>query len=174
MDDVRLVRAPSTFLIMQTLVESSDPSRGATGGLPRFHYAGSRRLIRAVGLVAGARATAPASCRGSTRRCQAASSSLVLNRSVHGYTKAIPPPVNQTLHFPPTVTMARIDQAVTRVLEPMFRMGLFDSDRQFLPLNTTAKNVTSAAHNLVARKLARAGMGERDRLTFLSRLAFSH
>ena len=97
-------------------------------------------------------------------------STLVLNRSVHGYTKVIPPPVNQTLHFPPTVTMARIDQAVTRVLEPMFRMGLFDSEGQFLPLNTTAKNVTSAAHNLVARKLARAGMGERDRSIFLAGL----
>ena len=95
-------------------------------------------------------------------------STLVLNRSVFGYTKAIPPPVNQTLHFPPTVTMARIDQAVTRVLEPMFRMGLFE--RQFLPLNTTAKNVTSVAHNLVARKLARAGMGERDRSIFLAGL----
>jgi beta-glucosidase len=79
-----------------------------------------------------------------------------LNNSVFGYTVNIPPPVNQTLHFPPTVTMTRIDQSVTRILEPMFRMGLFD--RPVLPLNTSYTNVTSTEHNAVARKLARAGM----------------
>ena len=72
-------------------------------------------------------------------------STQTLNRSVFGWTEAMPPPINQTLHFPPTVTMARIDEAVTRVLVPMFRMGLFE--RPFLPLNSTANNVTSAEHN---------------------------
>ena len=46
-------------------------------------------------------------------------STLRLNRSVFGWSETVG---NQTLHFPPTVTMARIDQAVMRVLEPMVRI----------------------------------------------------
>ena len=38
-----------------------------------------------------------------------------------------------------------------RVLIPMFKMGLFD--RPYMPLNSTANNITSAEHNVVARKL---------------------
>ena len=83
-------------------------------------------------------------------------STLRLNQSVFGWSKSYPPPLNKTLRFPPTVPMARIDQAVTRVLVPMFKMGLFD--REPMLLNSTANNVTSAEHNAVARMLARSSM----------------
>eukprot|EP01047_Picozoa_sp_COSAG01_P080451 COSAG01_NODE_15649_length_1315_cov_1.097039_1_plen_227_part_10 len=79
-----------------------------------------------------------------------------LNESVFGWSKQYPPPINRTIHFPPTATMARVDQAVMRVLEPMFRMGLFDRPIPFL--NASATNVSSAAHNSAARKLSRSSM----------------
>ena len=79
-----------------------------------------------------------------------------LNQSVFGWSKQYPPPLNRTMHFPPTATMERVNQAVMRVLEPMFRMGLFDRPTPFL--NASATNVSSAAHNSVARRLARSAM----------------
>ena len=36
-------------------------------------------------------------------------STQTLNRSVFGWTETIPPPLNKTIHFPPTATMARVD-----------------------------------------------------------------
>ena len=83
-------------------------------------------------------------------------STVRLNRSVFGWSETLGPPINKSLHFPPTVTMERIDQAVTRILLPMFKLGLFE--RPFMALNSTANNVTSAEHNVAARKLARAAM----------------
>ena len=83
-------------------------------------------------------------------------STQTLNRSVFGWTETVPPPLNKTIHFPPTATMARVDQAAMRVLLPMFKMGIFD--RPIMSLNATANNVTSAEHNAVARKLAREAM----------------
>lgn len=50
------------------------------------------------------------------------------------------------------VTVAAIDNAVLNILTPMFAVGLFDH-----PLNGTVEaNVTSPAHNTVARKVAAA------------------
>lgn len=79
-----------------------------------------------------------------------------LNQSVFGWSKQYPPPLNRTMHFPPTATIARVNQAVMRVLEPMFRMGLFDRPIPFL--NASATNVSSAAHNSIARRLSRSAM----------------
>lgn len=43
-----------------------------------------------------------------------------------------------------------MDDSATRILTPMFAVGLFDTPNK----NTTANNVTSAAHNALARRLA--------------------
>jgi beta-glucosidase len=48
------------------------------------------------------------------------------------------------------VTVAKVDDSATRILTPMFSVGLFDTPNK----NTTANNVTSAAHNALARRLA--------------------
>ena len=54
------------------------------------------------------------------------------------------------------VTQAKIDDSVSRILTPMFAMGLFDEP--WLSNNgTTAANVTSAAHNALARSIAAEG-----------------
>ena len=51
-----------------------------------------------------------------------------------------------------SINISFVDTAVTRVLTQMFTMGLFD--RPIDPLANISRNVTSVAHNTLARKLA--------------------
>lgn len=54
-------------------------------------------------------------------------------------------------------TVTKIDDSVSRILTPMFKMGLFDEP--WISNNaTTANNVTSAAHNALARSFAAEGV----------------
>ena len=59
--------------------------------------------------------------------------------------------------FPGSVPMSRVDDGVTRILTPMFQMGLFDDVWKNNKGNLQV-NATSVEHNALARKIAAEGL----------------
>jgi len=56
-----------------------------------------------------------------------------------------------------SVSMAKIDESIIRILTPMYGIGIFEHASQWVNKSAHGADVTSAAHSLLARQIAAAG-----------------